>query len=281
MVRHCCIGAQCLPQSAVHRHLPLVLPGTCLYRWQGTFAGAGGHQVIIRTSIIALLALTTAASASDLPLAGVVESAAAAEAQPWSGCYIGASIGFAAQTVDIPLAAGLYDGGSHVAEGATLGLRAGCDTQIDKLVLGVVGTVEITRSSGSNAFFPVGPGFPEYLTTETTAYGSLKGRLGYLVDPSLLLYGSAGIAFVHNRHTDYDNGPTFLGETEGTRLGLTAGVGVEYAVADGWSVFAEYNYMDFGQADLTLVDGVLYPFPWVNSYDNTAQALTFGVNYRF
>ncbi|MGN6487187.1 MAG: outer membrane protein [Devosia sp.] len=237
--------------------------------------------MILRTSATALLLLTSAVSASDLPLAGVVATTTAADAQPWSGCYVGVSVGFAAQSVDIPLAAGLYDGGSHVAEGGTLGLRAGCDTQIDRLVLGVVGTVEITRSSGSNAFFPVGPGFPEYLTTEATAYGSLKGRLGYLVDPSLLLYGSAGIAFVHNRHTDYDNGPTFLGEVEGTRLGLTAGIGAEYAFAEGWSAFAEYNYMDFGRADLTLVDGVLWPLPWVNSYDNAAHALTLGVNYRF
>ena len=68
---------------------------------------------------------------------------------------------------------------------------------------------------------------------------------------------------------------------EGTRLGLTAGIGAEYAFAEGWSAFAEYNYMDFGQADLTLVDGVLWPLPWVNSYDNAAHSLTLGVNYRF
>lgn len=227
--------------------------------------------------------LTTAASASDLPLAGVVETAAPADAQPWSGCYVGAGIGYLSQTTDTVLAAGLYDGGSHVSEGGTIGLRAGCDTQIDSFVLGVVGTIDLTDASGSNAFFPVGPGFPEYITTETSALGSIKGRVGYLVDPSLLLYGSAGIAFIHNKHTDYDTTPvtSFLGTAESTRIGYVVGVGAEFALSDGWSVFAEYNYMDFGQKDLTMVDGVIYPGNWVNTYDNTAQTVSLGVNYRF
>lgn len=53
-----------------------------------------GHFVTVRTSLLALLLLTTAASASDLPLAGVIEAAAPAEVMPWSGCYVGAGLGY-------------------------------------------------------------------------------------------------------------------------------------------------------------------------------------------
>jgi outer membrane immunogenic protein len=237
----------------------------------------------IHTSFLAILLLTTAASASDLPLAGMIEAAAPIDTMPWSGCYIGASVGYLSQTTDTVLAAGIYDGGSHLAQGGSVGLRAGCDVQMDSIVLGVIGTIDITDASGSNDFFPVGPGFPEYITTDTSWFGSLKGRLGYLADPSLLLYGTAGVAFIHNTHSDYDTTPvtSFLGTAESTRMGYVLGVGAEYAVAEGWSVFAEYNYMDFGQQDLEMVDGVIYPGDWVNTYDNTAHAIAIGLNYRF
>lgn len=233
--------------------------------------------------MLAALLMTTAATASDLPLGGIVEVEAPAGSLPWSGCYVGASIGYLSQTTDTVLAAGLFDGGSHLAEGGALGLRAGCDVQMDGVVLGVVGTIDITDASGSNDFFPVGPGFPEYITTETNWFGSLKGRLGYLAGPTLLLYGTAGVAFINNTHTDYDTTPvlSFLGTADPTRLGYVLGVGGEYAVADGWSVFAEYNYLDFGQQDVEMVDGVIYPGNWVNTYENSAHAISLGINYRF
>lgn len=237
----------------------------------------------IRTSLVALLLLTTAAGASDLPLAGIVEAASPAEVTLWSGCYVGASLGYLSQTTDTVLAAGLYDGGSHQAEGGTFGLRAGCDAQLDSLVLGVVGTIDIANASGSNDFYPVGPGFPEYITTDVNWFGSLKGRVGYLAGPALLLYGTAGIAFLNNTHTDYDTTPvtSFLGTADPTRLGYILGVGGEYAVADGWSVFAEYNYMDFGRQDVEMVDGVIYPGNWVNTYENSAHAISLGINHHF
>jgi outer membrane immunogenic protein len=239
---------------------------------------------IVLKAVAVSLAFMSSAYASDLPHAGVIEAAASADEQPWSGCYIGAGIGYLSQTTDTVLAAGLYDGGSHVALGGSIGVRAGCDVQMDSVVLGVVGTIDITDASGSNDFYPVGPGFPEYITTETNWVGSLKGRVGYLVDPELLLYGTAGIAFIDNTLTDYDTTPvtSFLGTAESRRMGYLLGVGAEYALANGWSVFAEYNYMDFGQEDLTMADGVVYLGPdWVNRYDNTAHLLSIGVNYRF
>lgn len=165
----------------------------------------------------ACLAVVASVYGSDLPLAGAVEAASSpADTMSWSGCSIGATVGYVSQTTDTLLAAGLYDGGSHLAQGGSLGLRAGCDVQMSSFVLGVVGTIDITDASGSNDFYPVGAGFPEYITTETNWLGSLKGRVGYLADPSLLLYGTAGVAFINNTHTDYDTTPvtSFVGNAE-------------------------------------------------------------------
>ena len=47
-----------------------------------------------------------------------------------------------------------------------------------------------------------------------------------------------------------------------TRLGWTAGVGVEWAVSDDWSVKVEYNYYGFGTRNVTFIDQIMhYPGP--------------------
>ena len=50
----------------------------------------------------------------------MIEAAAPIDTMPWSGCYIGASVGYLSQTTDTVLAAGIYDGGSHLAQGGSV-----------------------------------------------------------------------------------------------------------------------------------------------------------------
>ena len=49
----------------------------------------------------------------------------------------------------------------------------------------------------------------------------------------------------------------FLSETAYgvDRSGWTVGGGLEWMFAPGWSVFGEYNYMDFGRKDVDVRDG--------------------------
>jgi len=70
--------------------------------------------------------------------------------------------------------------------------------------------------------------------------------------------------------------------TNATRLGWTVGIGLEYMFAPNWSLFVEYDYLDFGTAS------VFFGFPAgsippSNTYQITQhiQAILAGINFRF
>ena len=64
-----------------------------------------------------------------------------------------------------------------------------------------------------------------------------------------------------------------------TRSGWVIGGGLEYLIAPNWSVFAEYNHMDFGTQTLNTQDafGFIEPIR-VSRRIDTAMV---GVNFRF
>jgi outer membrane immunogenic protein len=96
-------------------------------------------------------------------------------------------------------------------------------------------------------------------------FGTLRGRVGYAVN-NILLYGTAGLA--------YGNLQVELGglEENKTRVGWTAGLGMEVGFTPNWSAKVEYLYMDLGSRFYTLTGA-----------DNGLQAsyLRLGVNYHF
>jgi outer membrane immunogenic protein len=91
---------------------------------------------------------------------------------------------------------------------------------------------------------------------------SARLRLGGLITPSILLYGTGGLAlgsvdsaFSYSATTVYNEvgGGSITHTTFGTdswtdtRLGWTAGAGVEAALAPSWKVRAEYRFADLGR----------------------------------
>jgi outer membrane immunogenic protein len=84
--------------------------------------------------------------------------------------------------------------------------------------------------------------------------GTARGRLGFLVTPSLLVYGTGGLAYggVHSSAGTFQarNGPVIpFGASGGysdTRVGWTAGGGGEWMFMPNWSAKVEYLYYDLG-----------------------------------
>jgi outer membrane immunogenic protein len=76
---------------------------------------------------------------------------------------------------------------------------------------------------------------------------------------------------------------TFLSEsTTLNRSGWTVGGGAEWTFSPGWSVFAEYNYMDFGHGIAQYVAGPNTPgAPDVLDAKLTTETGLVGVNYKF
>ena len=86
--------------------------------------------------------------------------------------------------------------------------------------------------------------------------GTVRGRLGWLATPDLLLYGTGGLAYggvSSNTSINFTNtGGGVPGSTTGsfsdTRTGWTAGGGLEWRFANAWSVKLEYLHYDLGSA---------------------------------
>ena len=126
--------------------------------------------------------------------------------------------------------------------------------------------------------------------------GSVRGRLGYLVDPTLLIYGTAGLALqdiaatgtCHNPsiNSQYCFGPGFMPPqtSDSVFLGPTIGGGVETKLAGGWLLRAEYRFSYFPAMN----EALLFP-PSDGGSSNTyrfrlsaqTHMLTLGVAYRF
>jgi outer membrane immunogenic protein len=81
---------------------------------------------------------------------------------------------------------------------------------------------------------------------------TLTGRIGYAFAPGWLLYGQGGVAWAHSKADLTLNGVSF-GDFGKTRTGWTAGGGVEWMFARGWSAFLEGNYMNFGDNDHNVI----------------------------
>ena len=139
------------------------------------------------------------------------------------------------------------------------------------------------RSTGrtSKTSFVVGvcPLFCGNATTELHVQASFRGRAGVAFE-RILIYATGGAAFAKITNT-YDTTPFGGGfaSISDWRTGWTVGGGIEYAVANNWSVRGGYRYSDFG--DFIDKSSVAF-FPATNLNRHvTQQQAQLGVSYRF
>jgi outer membrane immunogenic protein len=121
--------------------------------------------------------------------------------------------------------------------------------------------------------------------------GTVRGRVGYLVMPTLLAYGTAGFAYggvstnvwLGTSGTDATGGGGNLTYSN-TQGGWTAGGGVEWMFLPNWSAKAEYLYYSLsnGYANTLVADTAntwAYGIGASRSYNgNIVRA---GINYHF
>jgi outer membrane immunogenic protein len=177
----------------------------------------------------------------------------------WTGLYLGGQIGYAWGNDN--LFYGAFDPLTGLAfnpevssspSGVIGGAHVGFNYQIDKpgggFVLGLEGSVDGTSLSNTvAASLPAFGGSSVSASTNTDIQGSIRGRFGIAWD-RLLAYATGGVAF-GGFNTSYSiSAPAFSASNSfsNTRVGWTAGGGIDYAVTNNWSVFAEYRYTSFG-----------------------------------
>src|SRR5262249_37602091 len=193
----------------------------------------------------------------------------------WSGFYIGIDGGYGwgqafRSEVNDPFFEGKFPGfaipGAN-PKGFLGGVHAGANWQTGRIVAGFEGALTVGDMKASATATTTSPMFGASNTavasrSETfNLLGSARARLGYLVTPNILLYGTGGLAwtqFVTN--TDLALSTTFpppfpdnfsnvsSASSPIWRFGWVAGAGAETRLFDtNWLARLEYLHYDFGK----------------------------------
>jgi outer membrane immunogenic protein len=213
-----------------------------------------------------------AGRAADLP--GKAPPAKPVAPYSWTGCYVGAYVGWAAENewtaTDLNgyAPAGVsqwsFSPGNEGIGGSTLG----CNWQANNwLVLGIEGEGGFLHVEGSGPqpliVVPPGGGLGSVSDTSRigTGYGLVGGRVGVAFD-RLLLYTKFGPAF-------FATGSKFQSP-------FTVGGGAEYAMFDHWTGKFEYMFVERG----TSFDTCSGTFCWRQD-PSTTHIVKIGLNYKF
>jgi outer membrane immunogenic protein len=264
-----------------------------------------GHVLkrrLLRTHLLAgvgLVALTATASAAPQPPAPM-----AMPAWSWSGFYLGAHGGYGwGRDPQTDLIFGFKSPNPLLdvnSRGWVGGFQAGVNYQAGSWVGGVeidLSAASIQGSSSTATGLVTLLAVPLETTTATAtqtdkfdSLGSLRARLGYLVLPNVLVYGTGGPAWAHVISTfDETASVTQAGVGSETftdtftqpmwRFGAVAGVGAEARLGNSnWLGRVEYLHYDFGKSDSTfgtnnsgpIITGVL-----------KADVVRGGLSYKF
>ncbi|MGB6372445.1 MAG: outer membrane beta-barrel protein [Methylocella sp.] len=257
-------GAMALTGAAVAADLgarpppPVFLPPPPIFSWTGLYLGvnAGGtwsNSNTVDTTAVPVFAAPT--FETELALSSALATTSVPVSN--SGFIGGGQIGYKYQFNN-----------SFVA-----GVEA--DLQ------GIAGSTQTGKVFGSGV--PVN--FPaETITSAVGAnkrvdyIGTVRGRLGFLVTPTLLAYGTGGLAyggvdsnvaiFQQNLPAGTDFGAPFssFGNLSNSRVGWTAGGGLEWLFYPNWSLKVEYLYYDLGSPTFGLS-------PLINAFTDTGGAV--------
>jgi outer membrane immunogenic protein len=195
----------------------------------------------------------TAAAASALALGALTTPAhadAPADTHDWSGFYVGAGVGPGSVTADWEIDGGEgavsdEDGPAKGNEnGATGGIQAGYNHQIGGLVIGGEADFSIANFE-EHTRFDGGEGAE--LRTKIHGLGTVRGRLGWALD-DVLCFVTGGLAVGDLKSTYNSDGSPSTKEVR-TDVGWVAGGGVELAVSERVSVFAEALFASFDDGD--------------------------------
>ena len=232
-------------------------------------------MIALRPALIApalLAAFTASAALASGPAAPVYEPpitvAAPIATYDWGGAYVGLNV--AAPMGDnawsersVPVTANPGDWG-----GTPVGISFGYDIQQGPMVFGAaldyMGTSLTANGTTGNGFSCTG----STCQTEVSNAYTLRGRIGRAFDRTLV-YATGGFA------SGSVTGTTIVENGSDRLNGWVAGVGVEHALSDSFSLSLEYLYTDLGR--LELPNSCL-----VNCYTDVSYGqVRLGANFRF
>ena len=260
---------------------------------------------------LGLLAFSVPANAADIyaPMGPAPFPVAAPLAPLWSGLYGGAHIGGAwSELKTTDLDSYWHDSSTFGATDPFRGLGSletkqspngvfgggtiGYNMQRGGVVFGIeadFGAMDLNGNKRiTNPTVINGDDETAFAHISTGFYGDLTGRLGWAWGP-WLLYGKGGFAVLEAKTyvneldpKEHIGSPAF----DDTRVGWTAGGGVEYLWNPAWSVKVEYQFFDFGTSSSSLYanpgagDDGGNAHTWSFNHDLTINTVKVGINYH-
>ena len=248
---------------------------------------------------------------SGLPARKGPPEASPSQAGSWSGLYLGLNSGYAWSADNATTFNYVGSGGGFVALSAAGALPAGFDlssngfmggAQIgynyqinDKLVAGIETDLEgMAVGVGAANWFAASPITYVQGVRSQHSFGTVRGRAGFLVTPTLLVFGTGGLAygeadlsaawFSPSRAPVLNAGGSAYGYQD-MRTGWTGGGGVEWMFLPKWSAKVECLYYDLGAATTPPLQAV---YGAKGQFSNASYQARFngdvvraGVNYHF
>jgi outer membrane immunogenic protein len=228
-------------------------------------------KLVALTAAVAALGSAGVVQAADMPLKA--PAFLPAPVYNWGGWYAGVNIGYgggAASRPNLGFAdpGGAVGFGPYFAAGGNVtpnvspsgvigGGQVGYNWMIaPNWLTGVVADIQGSgmKAAATNTVTP--PGFA--LTNQTNSvaidwFGTLRAKLG-ITQNSWLFYLTGGLAYGGVRTSGSFVAPgilAFSGSDSSTKVGWTAGAGVNYALGPKWNLGLEYLYVDLGRASYT------------------------------
>lgn len=292
--------------------------------------------VSMKTFLIAAVAVlaATGAQAADLNARTYTKASLQPEsAYNWSGFYAGANVGYGWGNRTVGIAPGDpfiqeltsgpgFPAGTQIPsaaynlKGATGGVQAGYNFQVaPQWVAGLETDFNgLDFNASGPSTFRLGPtlGMSSVVGLVANAkadwFGTARGRIGWVPQEKLLVYGTGGLAYGQIKETLVFNGVPnlsagsgtsgvgfqcsatglgcFVGSSSRVAVGYAAGAGLEYAISRNITFRAEYLYVNLGKTS-TRTFAVTPQIPYApasfvaNSGDFDFNVVRAGVNYRF
>lgn len=212
----------------------------------------------------ALFIAPIAAQSADMPRSYKAPAYTAPAYANWSGFYVGINAGYGFGKSNWTNA--LATTGDFDVKGAMAGGTVGYNFQTGSWVWGLEGDFDWSGMKGT-----VGaPTCVPDCETKNSWLGTARARLGYAGWNNLMPYITGGAAFGDIKATQ---GATAFTKT---KIGYTAGVGLEYAFLGNWSTKVEYLYADLGKSTCDVATcGIETEAKF------KANLVRVGLNYRF
>ncbi len=171
----------------------------------------------------------------------------------WAGFYIGIHGGYGWGDTKFDF----FTGDNPKLKGGLVGGHAGYNWQYGSVVAGLEVDFDATDIKQTA---------PLAFEEKTNELASARARLGYLVFPGLLAYGTAGAGWGHTEFSSHG-----FTVSAGNQFGWVAGAGLEYKLIEHVLLRAEYLHYDFAKTTFAPVDNV----------KETVDVVRAGLSYKF